>query len=290
MPRQTQARSQPVPQVGNRSGRRRDNGPRSEKAKSQSQLASASVASYSSQISSRRNSSPPISTSPDRGRRAKHARKNTAHNTAYTELETEPDRQEQLEMVHLSDNSQDEYQDSRASAGTESDGEIDPAETDITDSTGTLQRQSSQEAMSRTGRLAGLVTVSTISEPRETPPTRPTPASRIIRSRVYSPPAFLSSSPLGRRNVLTPTIRSSSPGYNQESSPGQDNLSSGVKSRRSTAVGGEKDLLDRTKALILRYTLFHNPLPNTTTLNAKVRSVWAVALGGGRGAGCIEPS
>ncbi|KAG0130074.1 hypothetical protein HOY82DRAFT_540387 [Tuber indicum] len=151
MPRQTQARSQPVPQVDNRSGRRRDNGPRSEKVKSQSQRARTSVASYSSQTSSRRNSSPPASTSPDRGRRAKRARKNTAHNTAHTELETEPDGQGHLEMVHLSDDSQDEFQDSRAPAGTESDGEIDLAETDITDSTRTLQRQSSQATMSRTG-------------------------------------------------------------------------------------------------------------------------------------------
>ncbi|KAG0644288.1 hypothetical protein HOY80DRAFT_997050 [Tuber brumale] len=218
MSRQTQARSQPAPQTGNRSACRCNSGPRSEKAKSQSQRTSASVASYSSQISSQRNYSPPANTSLDSGRGAKHARKNTAHNTAYTESEAEPDGQRYRERVHLSGNSHDnEYQYPRASAGTASDGVIDPAETNITDSMGTLQCQSPQAAMSRTGQLGGLVTVLTISEPRATPPTRPTPASRIIRSRIDTPTAFLSSSPLGRRNVLTPTVGSWSPGYIQES-------------------------------------------------------------------------
>ncbi|KAG0639594.1 hypothetical protein HOY80DRAFT_1044379 [Tuber brumale] len=158
----------------------------------------------------------------------------------------------------------DEYQDPWASAGTESDGEIDPEETNITDSMGTLQDMSPPAAMSHTGWQGGC--------------------------RMYSPPAFLPSSPLGRRNVLTPTVGSSSPGYIQESPPGQGNLTSTVKSRQSTAVREEKDILDCAKDLILRYTLFHNSWPNTITLNANVRSLWAMALGGRSDLGLIKPS
>ena len=54
----------------------------------------------------------------------------------YNDIETEPDAQAPTETVRLSDDSSDEYQNSRRSDQTESETEPDTEDNDILDSTG----------------------------------------------------------------------------------------------------------------------------------------------------------
>ena len=134
--------SQPAPRVGNLYRGRRDAVPadrgsgsvtqRTESGSSHSTrtMAAESGSSHGTQLSGR-SSSPPQSTRRLLSRPAKRPRRSTLQTTAYTEPEGEPDAQRQIGTVHLSDDSSDEYQNSRRSDQTESDTEPDAEDNDI---------------------------------------------------------------------------------------------------------------------------------------------------------------
>jgi len=63
----------------------------------------------------------------------KGARRRTLQTTAYSEPEREPDAQQQIATVRLSDESSDEYQNSRRSDETELDTEPDAEDNDLLD-------------------------------------------------------------------------------------------------------------------------------------------------------------
>jgi len=66
----------------------------------------------------------------------KHPWRRTIQSTTYTAIETEPDTQVPTETVRLSDDSSDEYKDSRGSDQTESDTEPDAKDDDVPDASG----------------------------------------------------------------------------------------------------------------------------------------------------------
>jgi hypothetical protein len=128
------------------------------------------------------------------------------------------------------------------------------------------------------------VRISTNSGSQETSLVERTPASRgrIIRGP-YSPLPLSSSSvsrissPLGRHGA--PLSRVRTPGtVDQLRTPRHAIYSSGAISRRNQVTGAEGAVLDRAKSLILRYTLFDNPLPDVVTLTSKVHIIWTQAL------------
>jgi len=63
----------------------------------------------------------------------KCASRRTLQTTAYSEPEGEPDAQQQIATVRLSDESSDQYQNSRRSDETESDTEPDAEDNDVPD-------------------------------------------------------------------------------------------------------------------------------------------------------------
>ncbi|PUU72166.1 hypothetical protein B9Z19DRAFT_1069973 [Tuber borchii] len=129
MSRQPQAnsRSQPTPRVGNLSGRRREavsDGVRSARSRSgtQQNQSSNSPSTLPNGQSSHLHHAPPNATGALE-RPAKRARRRTIQSTTYADIETEHDAQAPTETVRLSDESSDEYQNSRGSDQTESDTE-----------------------------------------------------------------------------------------------------------------------------------------------------------------------
>ncbi|PUU76873.1 hypothetical protein B9Z19DRAFT_1066302 [Tuber borchii] len=150
MSRQPQAnsRSQPTPRVGNLSGRRRkavSDCVRSARSRSGTQQNQSSnlPSTLPNGQSSHLHHAPPNATGALE-RPAKHARRRTIQSTTYADIEMEHDAQAPTETVRLSDESSDEYQNSRGSDQTESDTEPDAEDNDIPEATGAGLRHRSQ--------------------------------------------------------------------------------------------------------------------------------------------------
>jgi hypothetical protein len=276
---QPNTRSQPAPRVGNLSRGRRDVGPDTMglgKPRSRTQQ------NQSHDASSRRgSSSPPIAS--QLGRAPKRPRKGTIQTTAYTEPETETSGLANTQTVHLSDDSSDEYQISRRSDETGSDTELDGEGIDIADGAGSRRGHGSQVANRKGDNRAKTVRISTTSGSQEIGRTRRTTRDlgRIIRSRAYSPPMFPSTSD---------ARLSSPPGSLYGPASGTLISSPAPHSRRNMVMGTERPVLEHAKTLILRYTLFEQPLPNVVALTAQVHKVWDSAVASIADVENIEPS
>jgi len=61
-------------------------------------------------------------------------------------------------------------------------------------------------------------------------------------------------------------------------------------SQRNTVTGAEVTIVEQAMALMLRYTLFDNPLPNPVALTSQIYTVWGKSLETISDAGNIEPS
>jgi hypothetical protein len=127
-------------------------------------------------------------------------------------------------------------------------------------------------------------------------PLTPAARVRIIPGRVYTPSTFRSSStaryssPLGRLSSTTFGVRSSSPAPSESSTPRPGRIRHGTSSRRNTVTGVEGEIVGVAKCLILRYTLFDEPLPDPIALTSAVHSVWSRAQDEIADAGNIEAS
>jgi len=168
--------SQPTSRVGNLERRRHDAIPaqwgsgsgtqRTESGSSHSTrtLPAESSSSHGTQLSGR-SSSPPQTTRRPTSRPVQRARRRTLETTAYSEPEGGPDAQQQIAPVGLSDESSDEYQNSRRSDETESDTEPDGEDNDVADDdTGSGSRHRSRTADRRQANTwVSTVRVSTTS-------------------------------------------------------------------------------------------------------------------------------
>ena len=303
MSRQPQAnsRSQPTPRVGNLSGRRRQvetDGIRSASSRSGTQQTQSggSPSTLPNEQPSRVRAIPLRATGALE-RPPKRPRRRTIQSTTYNDIETEPDAQAPTETVRLSDDSSDEYQNSRRSDQTESDTEPDTEDNDILDATGAGLRHRSRTADGQTNNRVSTVRVSTTSGSQEAALVRRTPAARgrVVPGRAYTPPVLLSSSvarypsPLATHSVTTSGERSSSPAGGS-STPHDEHILLNTLSRRNTATGVEAAVVTRAKALILWYTLFVDPLPGPVTLTSQVHRAWLEALDHISDAGDMEAS
>jgi len=303
---QGNSHSQPAPPVGNLYRHRCDAVPVDRRSGSGTQRTETgsshstqtmpveSCSSHGTQ-SSGRSSSPRQSTRRLLLRPSKRPRRSTLQTTAYTE----PDAQPQIETVRVSDDSSDEYQTSRRSDHTESDTESDAEDNDFPDedtAPGTPRCSRTAERRQANNRVL-TVRVSTTSGSHGAAPVRRTLAAprRIIEGSAYAPPMFTSSSvppyasPLATHSATTSPARSSSP-PGDLSTPRHEPIWPGTNSRRNTATGAEAAVIARAKILLLRYTLFVNPLPATATLMSEVHRCWLNGLDDISDAGNIEPS
>jgi len=303
MSRQPQAnsRSQPTPRVGNLNGGRRQlipDGIRSAGLRSgtQENQSGSSPSTLPNEQSSHVRPTPPNPTGALE-RPPKHPRRRTIQSTTYTDIETELDPQVPTETVCLSNDSNDEYEDTRGSDQTESDTEPYVEDDDIPDATGAGLRHRSQTADEQTNNRVSNVRVSTTSRSQEAALVRRTPAARGGRTprRAYTPPVLLSSSvagytsPLATHSATTSGVRSSSPA-GESSTPHSEDIWPGTQSRRNTARAVEAAVVTRAKALILWYTLFVDPLPGPITLTSEVHGAWPKALDYIADAGNMEAS
>jgi len=225
MSRQPQAnsRSQPTPPVGNLTGRRGQvvpDGIRSARSRSgtrQNQSGSLPSTLPNEQPSHMRPTRPNATRALER--QPKRPRRRTIQSTTYTDIETEPDAQVPMETVCLSDDSSDEYENSRGSDQTELDTKPDVEDDDIPDATGAGLRHQSRTADKQTNNRVSTVRVSTTSGSQEAALVRRTPAARgpITPGRADTPPVLPSSrvarysSPLATHSATTLGVRSSSP-------------------------------------------------------------------------------
>ena len=146
-------------------------------------------------------------------------------------MEMDPDAQVPTETVHLSDNSRDEYVDSRGSDQTESDTQPDQEDDHIPDTTGAGLRHRSRTADKQTNNWVSTVRVSTTSGSQEATLLRQTPATRGHRTpgRAYTRPVLPSScvarysSPLATHSATTSGVRSSRPA-GQSSTPHSEDI------------------------------------------------------------------
>jgi len=215
----------------------------------------------------------------------------------YTDIEMEPDAQVPTETVRLSDDSSDEYDDSRGSDQTESDTEPDAEDDNIPDATGAGLCHRSRTADKQTNNRVSTVRVSTTSGLQEAALVRRTPAARgrITLGRAYTPPVLPSSSvaryssPLATNSATTSGVRSSSPA-GESSTPHSEDIWPGTQSLRNTARGVEAAVVTRAKAPILWYTLFVDPLPGPITLTSEVHGAWLKGLDYIADAGNMEAS
>jgi hypothetical protein len=305
MHRQSQAnsRSQPTSRVGNLNGRRRreavSDGIQSARSRSgtQQNQSGSSPSTLSIAQQSDLHHTPPNATG-GLERPPKRPRRRTIQSTTYTDIETQPDAQAPTETVHLSDDSSDEYEDSRGSDQTESDTEPDAEDNNIPDATGGGGlRHRSRTADRQTNNRVSTVRVSTTSGSQEAAIVRRTPAARgrIMRGSAYTTPVLPSSSlaryssPLGTHSATTSGVRSSSPA-GESSAPHHEDIWPNTPSRRNTARGVEAAVVTRAKAIILWYTLFVDPLPGPVTLTSKVHHAWLEALNHISDAGNMEAS
>jgi len=287
--------SQPTPRVGNLVRRRRDVVPAtvgSGSGTQQNETGSSQTTLRSRQLS-RRSPSPVPDENSVRSRPPKRPRRTTIQTRAFIEPETEPDGQAHLEPVRLSDDSSDEYQNPDDNDEIDSETEVDSETLDIVEGGASGRRDLPQAA----GNRRTTVRISTSSGSQEVALVNQTPAARrrIIPGRPYSPPTFLSSSvgryssPLGPRSTTASGVRSSSP-VGDPGTPRHGRIWPEIESRRNTVTGPEGAILERAMALMLRCTLFDDPLPNAVSLTSQVYIVWGKALDQISDAGNIEPS
>ncbi|PUU80498.1 hypothetical protein B9Z19DRAFT_1123494 [Tuber borchii] len=210
-------------------------------------------------------------------RPAKPARRRTIQSTKYADIETEHDEQASTEIVRLSDNSIDKYQNCRGSDQTESDTEPDAEDNDIPEATGAGLRHRSQTVDGHINNRVLTARVSTTSGSQEAALVRRTPAALgcIMPGRAYTRPVLLSSSvarylsPLATHCATTSRVRSSSPA-GESSTPHHERIWPNTLSQRNTARGANVAVVSLAKALILWYTLFVDPLPVPVTLTSQV--------------------
>ena len=284
----------PGVQASNQNGRRRDVvlGSRGSGSGSQQNQSGTSRTTRSNCQPSRRSPSPGPNETSVLARQHKRPRRSTIQTRAYIEPGTEPDGQEHLETVHLSDDSSDAYQNPGDADETESDTEPDTEALDIEEDTASARRHGSQAGQQgNSGPMT--VRISTTSGSQEVSLVRRTPVARgrIIRGRAYSPPMFPSSStgryspPLATHSTTTPGGRNASP----LSEPGTP-IGSPIDSRRNTVTGAEGAILGKAMSLMLGYTLFDDPLPNAVALTSRVYTVWSKAQDAISDAGYTDPS
>ena len=203
----------------------------------------------------------------------------------------EPDGQAHLETVHLSNDSRDEYQNPDDPEETDSETDPDSETLDIAEGAASRRRDLPHAADNR--RMT--VRISTTSGSQEVAFVNRTPPAhrRVIRGKPYSPPMFpLSSvgqysSLLGIRSAIASGVRSSSPVGNRDTP--RHGIWPAIESRRNTVTGPERAILQRAMTLMLRCTLFDDPLPKAATLTSQVYIVWGKALDEISDAGNIEP-
>ena len=157
--------------------------------------------------------------------------------------------------------------------------EIDDDASDISEGRTSEQYHMWQVSCRQGNGQRPVVRISTTSGSQEVPLVLWTPRNggRIIRGRAYSPPTFLSSTvgystPLATHSGTTSGVRSTSPvGEQVIPRPGWPRLAS--DSRRNTVTGCEGTRLEQAIALMLRYTLFDNPLRNPVALTSRIYTV-----------------
>ena len=196
------------------------------------------------------------------------------------EPETEPDRQAHLETVRSSGDSIHKYQYPDSAEENDSETELDSETLDIAEGAPSWLRELPYAA----NNCRITVRISTTSGSQEIASVNRTPAAhrRIIRGRPYSPPTFLSSSvgqylsPLGIRSATASGVRSLSP-VGDPNTPRQG-IWPAIESRLNTGTRPEQAILEPAITLILKCTLFHDPLQNTVTLTSQVYILWSKAL------------
>ena len=230
----------------------------------------------------------------------KRARRSTLQTTAYSQPEGEPDAQEQIATVRLSNESSDDYQKSHRSDETESDTEPDAEDNDVPDDdteSGSCHRSRTADTR-QANTPVSTVRVSTPSGSQGAAQGVRTQAARpgIIQGGAYTPPAFTSSSvppyssPLATHSPTTCEVRSSSPPSHPNNHQHEHHIWPDTNSRRNTATGAVAAVIVRAKTLLPWYTLFVNPLPAPAVLMSDVHRVWPKALEDIFDAGNIEPS
>ena len=138
----------------------------------------------------------------------------------------------------------------------------------------------SRTADGQTNNCVSTVRVSTTSGSQEAALVRRTPAARgcVVPGRAYTPPVLLSSSvarypsPLATHSVTTSGERSLSPAGGS-TTPHDQHVLLNTPSLRNTATGVEAAVVTRAKALILRYTLFVDPLPGISKKKVCLRRI-----------------
>jgi len=287
--------NQPTSRRGNMNWSTSDVGPGDRLPRSVTQQIQSG--SSNSAESSGRNSSPPPIARPLLARPAKRLRSSTIQTTAYTQPEMEDDGQGNMEPVHLSDDSSDEYPMSHP--GDESEPETEPEGANLSGAHDTTPRRRGGPRLVDThgNNRPRTVRISTNSGSQEAAIVPRTPAARvtITPGRPLSPATFPPSSvaqyssPLGVPSTTMCGIRSSSP-PGEPSTRGTVSVWHVINSRRNTVTGVEGEILAVAKDLMLQYTLYVNPLPNPLALASEVHSVWSCAQDEIADAGNVEPS
>jgi len=191
----------------------------------------------------------------------------------------ETDRQGNLETVHLSDNSSDEYQSLCKADQTEWNTEIDVDAADISTETPSAWPDTSQASGGLGKSPRPIVYISTTSQSQEVHLIRWTPANHgcMISGRANRQPTFLAStkaywSPEITHSGTTSSVRSSCP----VGEPGIPQLGwprRATNSRQNTITRAQGSIWEQAMALIVRYTHFDNPQLNPVPLTSHINSV-----------------
>ena len=219
-------------------------------------------------------------------------RRATIQTSKFIKHETEPDGRAHLETICLSGDSSHKYQKPDYAEETDSETQLDSETLDIAEGAPSWRCDLPHAA----NNCRIIVRISTTSGSQEVAPVNRMPAAlrRKIRGRPYSPPAFPSSSvgrylsPLGIRSATGSGVRSLSP-VGDPDTP-RHGIWPAIESRRITVRGPEQAVFEPEITLILRCTLFDDPLQNAVTLTSQVYILWGKVLDEISNAGNIEPS
>ena len=192
----------------------------------------------------------------------------------------EADGQRHMEAVRLGDATSDKYQMSHPGDETQPDTEPDGANLSGGDDTTPRRRRGPRLVVTHGDNQARTVRILTNSGLQEAAIVRQTPAAcvTITPGRPWSPATFPSSSvagylsPLGVPSTTTSGIRISCP-PGKPSTKGTVSVRHVINSRRNTVTGVAGEILGVAKDLMLQYTLYVNPLPNSVALTSEVHSV-----------------
>jgi len=253
--------NQPISQGGNMNWPRSDVVPADRLPRSVTQQTESG--SSNSAQSSGRNSSPPPIARRLLARPAKRLLSSTIQTTEYTEREMEADRQGNMEPVHLSDDSSDDYPMSHPGDESEPDTEPEGANLGGADETTPSRRGGPRLVDTHGNNHPRTVRISTNSGSQEAGIVPRTAAAcvTITPGRPLSPATFPSSSvaryssPLGVPSTTTSGIRSASP-PGEPSTRGTVSVRHVINSRRNTVTGVEGEILGVAKDLMLQYTLY----------------------------------